>query len=54
LLQLAAILRVIAGMTSSYRAVIIASGVVWILAFLVFLLRYTPMLLRPRLDGRPG
>jgi uncharacterized protein involved in response to NO len=54
LLQLAAILRVIAGMTGSYRAVIIASGTVWILAFLVFLLRYAPMLLRPRVDGRPG
>jgi len=54
LLQLGAILRVIAGMTGSYRAVIIASGAVWILAFLVFLLRYAPMLLRPRVDGRPG
>jgi uncharacterized protein involved in response to NO len=54
LLQFAAILRVIAGMTGSYRAVIIASGAVWMLAFLVFLLRYAPMLLRPRVDGRPG
>lgn len=54
LLQLGAILRVIAGMTGSYRAVIIASGAVWILAFLVFLLRYAPMLLQPRVDGRPG
>lgn len=54
LLQLAAILRVIAGMTSGYQAVIVASGVAWILAFLVFLLRYAPMLLQPRVDGRPG
>ena len=54
LLQLAAILRVIAGMTGSYRAMVIASGVVWMLAFLVFLLRYAPMLLQPRVDGRPG
>ena len=54
LLQVAAILRVIAGMTGNYRAVVIASGVVWILAFVVFLLRYAPMLLRPRVDGRPG
>ena len=54
LLQLAAILRVIAGMTGSYRAMVITSGVVWMLAFLVFLLRYAPMLLQPRVDGRPG
>jgi len=54
LLQIAAILRVIAGVTGSYRAVIITSGVVWIIAFLVFLLRYAPMLLQPRIDGRPG
>ena len=54
LLQVAAILRVVAGMTDNYRAVVIASGVVWILAFVVFLLRYAPMLLQPRVDGRPG
>ena len=54
LLQVAAILRVIAGMTGNYRAVVIVSGVFWILAFGVFLLRYAPMLLRPRVDGRPG
>jgi uncharacterized protein involved in response to NO len=54
LLQVAAILRVIAGMTGSYRAVIIASGLLWILAFVVFLARYVPMLTRPRVDGRPG
>jgi len=54
LLQVAAILRVIAGMTDNYRAVVIMSGVVWILAFVVFLSRYAPMLLRPRVDGRPG
>lgn len=54
LLQLAAILRVIAGMTGDYRSVVIASGIVWVLAFGVLLLRYGPMLLRPRVDGRPG
>ncbi len=54
LVQLAAVLRVVAGVTGSYRAVIIASGIAWILAFLVFLLRYAPMLLQPRVDGRPG
>jgi uncharacterized protein involved in response to NO len=54
LLQVAAVLRVIAAMTGNYRAVIIMSGVVWILAFVVFLWRYAPMLLRPRVDGQPG
>lgn len=54
LLQVAAILRVIAGMTDNYRAIVITSGVVWVLAFVVFLFRYAPMLLRPRVDGRPG
>lgn len=54
LLQVAAILRVVAGMTDNYRAVIIASGVVWVLAFGVFLFRYAPMLWSPRVDGRPG
>jgi len=54
LLQVAAILRVVAGMTDNYRAVVIASGVIWIFAFAVFLLRYAPMLLQPRVDGQPG
>jgi len=54
LLQLAAILRVMAGMTGDYRTVVIASGVVWVFAFGLLLLRYAPMLLRPRVDGRPG
>lgn len=56
LLQLAAIIRVTAGVFGSelYESLVIASGVIWILAFLVFLLRYLPMLLRPRIDGRPG
>ena len=53
-LQVAAILRVVAGVTGDYRATVIASGVVWILAFGLLLLRYAPMLLRPRVDGRPG
>ncbi|HIJ84087.1 MAG TPA: NnrS family protein, partial [Magnetococcales bacterium] len=30
------------------------SGVVWVLAFLVFSLKFFPMLVRPRVDGRPG
>jgi uncharacterized protein involved in response to NO len=55
-LQLAAIIRVTAGLfaTELYQPVVIASGVIWILAFSVFLMRYLPMLSQPRIDGRPG
>lgn len=31
-----------------------ASALLWSLAFLLYLWRYTPMLLRPRADGKPG
>jgi len=54
LLQLAALLRIFAGTTGYYREMILLSGVTWALAFGVFLLRYVPMLTRPRADGRPG
>jgi uncharacterized protein involved in response to NO len=56
MLQLAAIIRVIAGLfaTSLYLELVIISGVIWMLAFGIFLLRYLPMLSRPRIDGRPG
>jgi uncharacterized protein involved in response to NO len=54
LLQLAAILRILAGVSGSYQAMIVASGAAWILAFAIFLSRYLPMLVRPRIDGRPG
>jgi uncharacterized protein involved in response to NO len=56
LLQLAAITRVTAGMLpdSVYVPVIFISGALWLLAFSVFLIRYAPMLLRARIDGKPG
>jgi uncharacterized protein involved in response to NO len=56
LLQLAAILRVIVDLlpADSYRLTIVASGTLWVLAFGIFLLRYVPMLVKPRIDGRPG
>lgn len=56
LLQLAAIVRVAAGLfpMAAYQPMVILSGAIWTLAFLVFLLRYLPMLVRPRIDGRPG
>ena len=56
MVQLAAIIRVTAGLfaTSLYLELVILSGVIWMLAFGIFLLRYLPMLSRPRIDGRPG
>ncbi len=55
-LQLAAIIRVSAGLFPAelYVPVVVLSGVIWVLAFTIFLLRYLPMLVRPRIDGRPG
>jgi uncharacterized protein involved in response to NO len=33
---------------------IVASGALWIAAFLIFLSIYAPILTQPRLDGQPG
>jgi uncharacterized protein involved in response to NO len=54
LLQLAVVLRVLAGVAGDYRTMTILAGVVWMVVFAVFLLRYAPMLLRARVDGKPG
>ena len=56
LLQLSAIVRVLAASIApgAYREAMIVSGVLWMLAFAVFLWRYWPVLTRPRIDGRPG
>jgi uncharacterized protein involved in response to NO len=54
LLQLAAVLRVLAGITGDHRTLTLLAGIVWIAAFAGFLLRYAPMLMRPRVDDRPG
>jgi uncharacterized protein involved in response to NO len=50
LLQVAAIVRVIASIMAgeTYQQWIVASGLIWALAFLVFVTRYLPMLSRPR------
>jgi len=55
-LQLAAAIRVVASFVpaSLHAPFVNVSGVFWVLAFGVFLLRYMPMLTRPRIDGRPG
>jgi len=50
LLQLAAIIRVLASIVAgdTYPQWITASGLIWALAFLIFAIRYLPMLGRPR------
>jgi uncharacterized protein involved in response to NO len=35
-------------------ALLMATGVLWVLAFGMFLVVYAPVLLRPRVDGKPG
>ena len=56
LLLLAVAVRVF-GPTSlplAYAAVVGTAGWLWIAAFGLFAMVYTPILLRPRADGRPG
>ena len=33
---------------------VVVSGVAWISAFAIFFVIYAPMLMRPRIDGKPG
>lgn len=56
LLQLSAVVRVLAAsvLPGAYREAMIVAGVLWMLAFVVFLIRYWPILTRPRIDGKPG
>lgn len=37
-----------------YLEVVVVGGVLWILAWILFLVRFAPMLVTPRADGRPG
>jgi uncharacterized protein involved in response to NO len=53
-LQVAALVRVVAGSAGNYQALVTLSGLVWVLAFAVFLVRYLPMLMQARVDGKPG
>lgn len=51
----AALLRIIAPATGTWApATMAASGVLWALAMLQFLIVFAPILLRARVDGRPG
>jgi uncharacterized protein involved in response to NO len=54
--NLAALIRVAQPLVfpGLYAQGMIAAGVLWIAAFGLFAAIYTPILLRPRVDGKPG
>ena len=56
LLSLSALVRVFLPSFAviNYRWTIIIAGALWLAAFALFLIKYTPILMRPRIDGRPG
>lgn len=56
LIQLAAGVRVFGGLLhpALYEASVQLSGLLWAAAFSLFTVRYWPVLIRPRLDGKPG
>jgi uncharacterized protein involved in response to NO len=37
-----------------YRWTVLTSGALWVTAFALFLITYTPILMRPRVDSKPG
>lgn len=56
LVALAAVIRVFCGMglPGYYLSTVVASGICWSAAFVLYAIRYWPVLSRPRLDGKPG
>ncbi|MEO7774755.1 MAG: NnrS family protein [Steroidobacteraceae bacterium] len=56
LLSFAALVRVFGPsvLPEHYKASVIAAGSLWGLAFALFLIVYTPILMRPRIDSRSG
>jgi len=55
-LFLAATFRVAGGvfLTGYYGYSIVLSATLWMVAFGLFVIEYMPLLLKPRIDGRPG
>ncbi len=54
-ITLSAIVRVLSpAFTEVYLYSIATSGLLWIVAFILFLVVYTPILIGPRADGKPG
>jgi uncharacterized protein involved in response to NO len=39
---------------SAYAHVLITAGVAWTIAFAIFTFVYLPILIAPRIDGKPG
>lgn len=56
LLTAGAVLRVFGGAWTPdwYLAAVTASGAAWTLAFLIYVVVYAPILMSPRVDGKPG
>jgi uncharacterized protein involved in response to NO len=56
LVQAAAVARVLVPLAVPpwYRSAVIASGLLWAAAFVVFVVDFWPVLTRPRIDGRDG
>ena len=56
LINLAAVTRVILPLFDAqhYSLWVMLAGIFWTLAFVLFLLVYTRILILPRVDGRPG
>lgn len=59
LIAISGVLRTLAAIPSLQTPtltpiLLLFSGSAWVIAFLVYLSRYSPWLFRPRLDGRPG
>ena len=56
LLTLSAITRVVLPMMNvlDYSTVILVSGLLWVLAFGLLVIKYVPIWWRPRVDGQPG
>ncbi|XOZ32393.1 NnrS family protein [Halomonadaceae bacterium KBTZ08] len=55
MIHLGALLRVVTGAGGmAWQTGISVSALLWMIAFGLFLVRYTGILLRPRVDGRPG
>jgi uncharacterized protein involved in response to NO len=54
-ITLAALLRLCAALHAGWQLpLLVAAALAWEAAFALYLLRYLPILLRPRIDGRPG
>ena len=56
LLAIAAAIRVfgVVWLPLGYRTTVLVAGVVWMAAFLIYVTIYTPILVSPRVDSKPG